>query len=105
MRAIEDRLRGTIGLDPSSIGPNLIESLVYQRMNRLGLSDAGEYGRLLERSAQEWNELVVVTETWFFRDHEPFRAFARLVRERWLPTHQRGMLRVLSVPCSSGEEP
>jgi chemotaxis protein methyltransferase WspC len=108
MKAIEERLRQAIGLDPSSLGPNLIESLVSQRMNRLGLRDVGEYKRLLERSAHEWSELVesvVVTETWFFRDHEPFRAFAQLARQRWLPSHHRGLLRVLSVPCSSGEEP
>ncbi len=48
---------------------------------------------------------MVVTETWFFRDPETFAAFVRLVREEWLPAHTTAPLRLLSVPCSSGEEP
>jgi len=108
MKAIEQLLRGAIGLDASSLGRNSMERVVGQRMDRLGLRNDEEYARLLECSAEEQDELVeavVVTETWFFRDREPFAALARRVRERWLPSHPRGMLRVLSVPCSSGEEP
>jgi chemotaxis protein methyltransferase WspC len=50
-------------------------------------------------------ETIVVPETWFYRDVEAFRALARLARER---LDQRGTalpLRVLSLPCSTGEEP
>jgi len=47
----------------------------------------------------------VVTETWFFRDPEPIAAFVRLVLEDWLPVREAAPLRLLSVPCSSGEEP
>ena len=108
MKAVEQLLRSAIGLDVSSLGSSLIDRLVRQRMNRLGVIEAEEYARILERSAIEREELietVVVTETWFFRDRAPFAAFARLVHERWIPSRSRGMLRVLSVPCSSGEEP
>ena len=48
---------------------------------------------------------MVVTETWFFREKQPFAALVRLVIEEWLPAHPTGKLRLLSVPCSSGEEP
>jgi chemotaxis protein methyltransferase WspC len=47
----------------------------------------------------------VVTETWFFREKHPFAALARLVTEEWLPAHPAEALRLLSVPCASGEEP
>ena len=50
-------------------------------------------------------EAVVVPETWFFRDREAFAALARLAHEEWLPTHPDGVLRLLSLPCSTGEEP
>ena len=50
-------------------------------------------------------ESVVVTETWFFRDREPFGALVRLVLEEWLPSHPAEPVRLLSLPCSSGEEP
>ncbi|HEY3597932.1 MAG TPA: CheR family methyltransferase [Paraburkholderia sp.] len=49
-------------------------------------------------------ELLVVPETWFFRDCEAFVALVRLANERLVREPARA-LSVLSVPCSSGEEP
>jgi chemotaxis protein methyltransferase WspC len=66
------------------------------------------YERLLQQCGPEWTELleaIVVKETWFFRDGEPFEAFVRLVREHWVSAQTKRPVRVLSVPCSSGEEP
>lgn len=48
---------------------------------------------------------MVVNETWFFRDPLVFAAFARLVLEEWLPAYPGAPLRLLSIPCASGEEP
>jgi len=45
---------------------------------------------------------VVVAETWFFRDREPFNVFAQLALTA---LRKRPALRVLSLPCASGEEP
>ncbi len=47
-------------------------------------------------------EALVVPETWFFRDTAPFDFLARQARAAW-PGKPR--LRILSAPCSSGEEP
>src|SRR6266567_1571676 len=108
MKLIEKSLRETMGLDATSIGSALIHRTVRLRMKSLGLKRVEEYHRLLSSSRAEWNELVesvVVTETWFFRDREPFAALARLVLEKWLPVHPTAPLRLLSLPCSSGEEP
>ena len=108
MKQVEQSLREKIGLDASSIGSSLIQRTVRLRMKSLGLKHLDEYKDLLARSEFEWSELlesVVVTETWFFRDREPFAAFIRLVNEEWLPAHPTRPLRILSVPCSSGEEP
>jgi chemotaxis protein methyltransferase WspC len=58
-----------------------------------------------EAELQELVEAVVVPETWFFRDVEALRAMTRAVCEAWLPSHPAGALRVLSMPCSTGEEP
>jgi chemotaxis protein methyltransferase WspC len=49
-------------------------------------------------------DALVVPETWFFREREAFTALARLGVER-LARRPGDVLRVLSVPCSSGEEP
>lgn len=108
MTRIENLLRQRIGLDAASIGSGAIARVVRLRMKNLGLSEMEAYERVVSSSKQEWDELVeslVVTETWFFRDLSPFSAFARLVAENWLPQHSGTTLRILSVPCSSGEEP
>jgi chemotaxis protein methyltransferase WspC len=47
---------------------------------------------------------LVVPETWFFREREAFAALARLGAKR-LAAQPGEVLRVLSAPCSSGEEP
>ncbi len=108
MLEIEQVLRETIGLDAASIGPAVLERAVRRRMKANRLKKLEEYKSLLCSSQAEWNELVesaIVKETWFFRDPQAFRAFVSLVRERWLPAHPIGGLRVLSLPCASGEEP
>jgi len=108
MTPVEQLLRERIGLDPASVGATLIERTVRLRMTALRLPDVAAYMDVLHSSAAEWEELVesvVVGETWFFRDREPFAALVRLVLLDWLPGRAGTPLRLLSVPCSSGEEP
>ncbi|MFA6960700.1 MAG: CheR family methyltransferase [Opitutaceae bacterium] len=106
--AFEVLLKQTMGLDASSIGPSSIERAVQQRLAACGLANTDAYLDRVRASADEVQELieaVVVPETWFFRDREAFTALARLAFEDWLRTHPEGVLRVLSLPCSTGEEP
>lgn len=108
MKQIESLLRQHIGLDAASIGSSVIGRTVRWRMKSLGQKTLDGYKRLLQTSRAEWDalvEAVVVSETWFFRDKEPFRVLTRQVQENWMRTPRAGLLRVLSVPCSSGEEP
>jgi chemotaxis protein methyltransferase WspC len=105
---IEQLLRGRIGLDSGTIGVSSIHRLVRLRMKALGMTDQRAYESLLNQSGGEWTELletIVVKETWFFRDGEPFQTFVRLVREQWLASQSKRPVRVLSLPCSTGEEP
>ncbi len=108
MKQIEHLLHETIGLDAESIGSSTIQRAVGLRMKSLGLRRVEDYVQLLEASPAEWDEFVesvIVTETWFFREAEPFAALTRLVLEEWLPAHPAGPARLLSIPCASGEEP
>jgi chemotaxis protein methyltransferase WspC len=101
-------LKEKMGLDAESIGVASVERAVRRRLAALGLEDAQVYwDRLiaLEGELQELIEAIVIPETWFFRDSEAFTALVRVVREEWLPKHAEGTLRVLSLPCSTGEEP
>ena len=104
----EKVLKQAMGLDAVSIGSTTIERAVRVRMADLGLGRREDYWQQLHDSTDELQELietVVVPETWFFRDREAFGALVRLVTEEWLPAHPAGILRLLSVPCSTGEEP
>lgn len=103
-----DLLHRTMGLDAASIGEGPIQRAVQERMAACGLSDPQRYRERLTQSAAELQELieaVVVPETWFFRDPAAFGALARIARDEWRPAHAGAVLRLFSLPCSSGEEP
>jgi chemotaxis protein methyltransferase WspC len=108
VKRVEQLLRERIGLDPASIGSSSIQRIVRLRMKLLGVARVDDYLKSLEEVPVEWRELiesVVVSETWFNRDLEAIRVMVQWVQEEWLPRNPLGRARVLSVPCSSGEEP
>ncbi|AFY42092.1 protein-glutamate O-methyltransferase CheR [Nostoc sp. PCC 7107] len=105
---IEALLRSKIGLDVNSIGSAAIASAVNQRMADCNISQMSSYLRYLQDSPQEWQALidsVTVPETWFFREPESFALLKSYVLSEWLPQNSQKVLRVLSVPCATGEEP
>lgn len=106
--AIERLLKETMGLNSASIGSSAINRAVQQRMRERAIEQPEEYHLRLRGSPAELQQLidlVIVPETWFFRDRHPFIALARYARESWKQAGHSGPLRILSVPCSSGEEP
>jgi chemotaxis protein methyltransferase WspC len=99
-------LKQRIGLDANSIGETTIRHALRRRSTALGLHTADEYWARLESSGQEQQaliEAVVVPETWFFRYPESFNAFTALALKAQATQPQP--LRILSAPCSTGEEP
>ena len=105
---IENLLRSAIGLDASTIGRPAIDQAVRHRMAKNWLKQMGQYCEKVRSSEAELQELVeaiVVPETWFFRHREAFVALANLGVKEWLPTHPNGVLRLLCIGCSTGEEP
>lgn len=109
LNRIEQLLKDTMGLNAAAIGSGAIQRAIRERMRRTGIDDAERYHRRLQASAEEVRELielVVIPETWFFRNWHPFQALQQYLSDTWLPRHggQR-VLRILSLPCSTGEEP
>lgn len=102
-------LKRKMGLDSGSIGAAAVERAVRHRMQSVGSDDEHDYLMRLQTSPAEMQQLieaVIVPETWFFRYPESQEAMAALARERlFAPGAEARQLRVLSVPCSSGEEP
>jgi chemotaxis protein methyltransferase WspC len=105
---IERMLRDAMGLDATTIGRDAVAQAVRRRREQCRIPDTDAYTLRLLESPQELQSLieaVVVPETWFFRHEEAFQALADWLRMEWLPAHPAGVLRLLSVPCSTGEEP
>lgn len=105
---ITNLLKDSIGVDAATMGKSVVTNAVRQRMAACGLQETDAYWNVLRRSDEELAqlvELVVVPETWFFRDAEAFAALVHHVRQEWGPAHATGRFRVLSAPCSTGEEP
>lgn len=101
-------LSARTGLNPAILGRYGLQRAVNRRLRATGESHAGSYLRLLLQSEQEQQQLVdllVVPETWFFRDRASYRLLAQLGRQHLAGALQRPPLRLLSAPCASGEEP
>ncbi|WP_454773930.1 CheR family methyltransferase [Janthinobacterium tructae] len=93
-------LRRATGL---SVSKAVAERAVGQRMEQTGFRDSAAYLQALTPAEMtQLIELVVVPESWLFRDPQAFYATVELVQERWA----RGRAtRILSIPCAGGEEP
>src|SRR5689334_2520957 len=75
MKMVESRA----GLDGSVLGQTSLKRAMEKRMDVCSIHNAEAYVKKAEDDSMEWNELVeelVVPETWFFRDEEPFKCLA-----------------------------
>lgn len=101
-------LQERIGLDVASVGAPMVERALRQRCAALQARDLDDYWVRLQQSTPEQQaliEAVIVPETWFFRYPESFSALAGLALRRLAELNGTRPLRVLSLPCSTGEEP
>jgi chemotaxis protein methyltransferase WspC len=101
-------LKDRIGLDVASVGEAIIERAVRQRCAASSAQDSDGYWQLLQTSACEQQaliEAVIVPETWFFRYPESFSTLGKLAQTRLAELMGSRPLRILSLPCSTGEEP
>lgn len=121
MGQLEALLRERTGLDAAAVGPGAVERAVRARMAALKLDELAAYRTVLQDRPDEFQaliEAVVVSETWFFRHADALAALGRFAAtrvfgpaagDRTPPSaanaaeHRR--LRLLSIPCSTGEEP
>ena len=101
-------LKERIGLDVASVGEAIIERAVRQRSQAVAAHTADEYWQHLQHSQDEQQaliEAVIVPETWFFRYPESFATLVKLAQARLAELKGMRALRILSLPCSTGEEP
>jgi chemotaxis protein methyltransferase WspC len=97
-------VRDRLGIDPASLGPGVLPAALDHRMTARHVTTADAYAGLLAAEPGEWAALVaelVVPETWFFRGGRPL--FDHLAG--WVAARAAAPVRILSLPCSTGEEP
>ncbi len=106
--SVEEFLERSIGLDAQAIGADAVADAVKRRMAAINAASERDYLHRLSSARDELQaliEMIVVPETWFFRDREPFLLLARHAAARQPGPSSIAPLRILSLPCSSGEEP
>ncbi len=108
LAAIEQLIKNTTGMDFQVVGVDSLQLFVRRRMNEIGVPSTDDYLSVIKESPQELQclvNLVTIPETWFFRDQEPFNYLKNYVERYWLTEDKPGQLSILSLPCSTGEEP
>jgi chemotaxis protein methyltransferase WspC len=102
-QSLLDLLRQRIGLDAGSLGERVLDDAFAEARASLGVADdEALYGKALvhPQAFAEIVERFVVPESWFFRAGDQYADLVRFAREQ----RERRPLRVLSLPCASGEE-
>ncbi|XGV97160.1 MAG: CheR family methyltransferase [Leptolyngbya sp. BL-A-14] len=97
-----------IGVDTRILGDRALGRAIDRRRSACGARNLEAYLALLQAVPSEFDALVeqiVIPETWFFRDRKPFDFLVDFARSEWLLKPSNQHLRVLSVPCATGEEP
>ncbi len=105
--AIGRFLDESLKMDEDAVGKGAVSRAIQEAMREEGISDPHVYEELFVSSQdvrQRFINAVVVGETWFFRDRGPFTSLARHAREIQNDLSVN-VLKILSVPCASGEEP
>ena len=103
--AIATLLSQKAGFDAGSISASRLTRAISSRLAAYGFTNAQAYLSRVQSSLPEWEALIealVVPETWFFRDRKPFDYLKQYITAEGAATRR---LRLLSVPCSTGEEP
>ena len=107
LHSIEDLLSDHIGLDPRTLGSTMVPQVVSRLMKDVGISKIEVYWQHLQTSKTALETLVnaiVVPETSFFRNPESFACLRNYILSEWCKKSSLRPLRVLSIPCSTGEE-
>lgn len=101
----QNLLRHSTGL---TVSKQAAARAVKQRMELCGVADEQAYlDGITAAELTQLVELVVVPESWLFRDAQAFYAAVDFVQQRVAAAGRDAMrpVRILSIPCAGGEEP
>lgn len=107
--ALTRKISQARGLSCESYKEKCLKRRIAVRMRARGVHTYGEYARLLDRDAREYQELLdtlTINVTKFFRNAETWDALRPYLVELWADRRREGgSLRIWSAGCASGEEP
>jgi chemotaxis protein methyltransferase WspC len=101
-------LENETGLNVDSIGLLSIARGINNSMKKCAIENTHIYTEKIKSDRQLFAELIEeikVPETWFFRDAECFNFVKNHIIENKSVYNSSNPLRILSAPCSTGEEP
>ncbi len=88
-----------------TLSRSVVDRAIRHRMEHNPAANQDAYlDRMTPEELTALVELVVVPESWFYRDPQAFQAALEFIRAR-LAADANHMVRILSVPCAGGEEP
>jgi chemotaxis protein methyltransferase WspC len=105
---IESFIHQATGLNANIMGSGVIANAVNRRRRVLQIPSSASYWTYLQQHPPEQQaliETVVIPETWFFRDRTPFQYLGHHIQQVLKTQPKRSPMRILSLPCSTGEEP
>ncbi len=100
LKTIANLIYDRLGIVVDASGKRLLSSKVELFLLRNGLTESELLSKLKDRSFfEEFVSVITVNETYFFREKEHIELLVKLVKSK------AGRVRILSLPCSTGEEP
>lgn len=105
---ILEYLGSEIGLNADSVGLLSIARGINNSMKKNCISSALDYTAKIKSNPEIFKDLIEeikVPETWFFRDAECFNFMKNHILSNIHQYSESKPLRILSSPCSTGEEP
>lgn len=96
------------GIAPTALNAGALDAALRRRLAASQVADLAQYGALLRDTPAEVQALIeeiIVPETWFFRQPQAFALLARQACAKLARVPAPARLRLLSLPCASGEEP
>jgi len=104
---IKKKIENEIGADVELLGIKSVETAVASEMRANGIKKVKDYINIIDNDYLKFNlliEKIVVPKTWFFRNKDSFLYLKNNFLLKWR-MNKNNFLNVLSIPCSTGEEP
>jgi chemotaxis protein methyltransferase CheR len=109
LRRVGDILYRSTGMTFGENKRYYIERRLAERVARSGARDTSAYLAALSADASEIEKLInafTINETYFYREEHQLRALSRSILPDIVRDRRPGdLVRIWSMPCSSGEEP